>query len=225
MKLIESPDTVIVEPASPASACVIWMHGLGADGHDFVPIVRELRLPAPLSVRFVFPHAPVRPVTLNGGMAMRAWFDIVSLDRKGLQDEPGIRASQARIDGLIAEQERAGIPTRRIVIAGFSQGGAIALQTALRHSSRLGGAMALSTYLPLADSLATEGQPANRDLPILMAHGQFDSVLPLTLGEWSRDQLKSRGYAVDWHPYAMAHEVCAEQIDHIAAWLALVLRD
>ena len=225
MKLIESRDTIIVEPAVPASACVIWMHGLGADGNDFVPIVRELRLPATLSVRFVFPHAPVRPVTLNGGMPMRAWFDIVSLDRKGLQDGPGIRASQARIDGLIAEQEQAGIRIGRIVIAGFSQGGAVALQTALRHPVRLGGVMALSTYLPLADSLAPEGQAANRDLPILMAHGQFDSVLPLSLGEWSRDQLKAQGYAVDWHAYPMAHEVCAEQIDHIAAWLAQVLRD
>lgn len=224
MKLIESDTAVIVQPGAPALATVIWMHGLGADGHDFVPIVNELRLPASLAVRFIFPHAPVRPVTLNGGMRMRAWYDIKSLDRKGLQDEQGIRESAARIESLIAGEQAAGIEAKRIVLAGFSQGGAIALQTALRCKLRLGGLMALSTYLPQADALAREASEANRDLPILMCHGQFDAVLPIQLGEWSRDHLTALHYAVEWRAYPMAHEVCQAEIGHIGAWLARVLQ-
>ncbi|MGQ0698074.1 MAG: alpha/beta hydrolase [Panacagrimonas sp.] len=225
MKLIESKTEVTVQPEAPALACVIWMHGLGADGHDFVPIVRELSLPKDVPVRFIFPHAPVRPVTLNGGMPMRAWYDIKSLDRNGMQDEAGIRESESRVRALIAEQQKSGIEAKRIVLAGFSQGGAIALQTALRCPDRLGGLMALSTYLPIADSLAKEGSEANRDLPILMCHGQFDSVLPLQFGEWSRDRLKALNYAVQWQAYPMAHEVCMEEIGHIGAWLTRVLQD
>lgn len=225
MKLIESDTAVLVEPAGPATACVIWMHGLGADGHDFVPIVRELGLKPDAAVRFIFPHAPVQPVTLNGGMPMRAWYDIVSLDRGGKVDEKGIRASEARIRELIAGERKSGIEASKIVLAGFSQGGAIALQTALRYPDRLAGLMALSTYLPLADALAQEGSVANRNIPILMCHGQFDAMLPLQLGEFSRDRLIALGHTVEWHSYPMAHEVCREEIARIGSWLAEVLAD
>lgn len=224
MKLIESKDMVLVEPSVPATACVIWMHGLGADGHDFVPIVRELGLHPDAAVRFVFPHAPVRPVTLNGGMPMRAWYDIASLERTSQADEKGIRASEARVRELIADQRKSGIEPGRIVIAGFSQGGAIALHTALRYPDRLGGLMALSTYLPLADALGHEGSEANRDLPILMCHGEYDAILPLELGEWSSDRLIALGHEIEWHAYPMAHEVCLEEIERIGEWLAEVLR-
>lgn len=221
MKLIETDSAVTVEPAQAARGCVIWMHGLGADGHDFVPIVRELgALPA---LRFVFPHAPVRPVTLNNGYAMRAWYDIVSLDRRGRQDEAGIAASARRIRALIEDQNAQGIASTRIVLAGFSQGGAMALHTALRHPERLAGLMALSTYLPLADRLAAEAHAANRELPILMCHGEYDTVLPLDYGQWSREHLEAQGYRVEWHAYPMAHEVCGEQIARMGDWLRDVL--
>lgn len=224
MKLIESEQQIVVEPAVPARACVIWMHGLGADGSDFVGLVPELDLPADAAVRFVFPHAPVRPVTLNGGMPMRAWFDIASLDRKGKVDETGIRESVARVRELVEEQRRAGIAAERIVLAGFSQGGVIALHTALRYPQRLGGLLALSTYLPLADSLTTEADLANREIPLLMCHGRFDAILPLELGEWSRDRLLALGNAVEWRAYPMAHEVCMDEIQRIGEWLAAVLK-
>ena len=223
MKLIESDTAVVVQPEGAAVASVIWLHGLGADGHDFVPIVRELRLPATLGVRFVFPHAAVRPVTLNNGMPMRAWYDIKSLDRNGLQDDKGIRESESRVHDLIEAERKAGVEPSRIVIAGFSQGGAIALHTALRYPDRLGGLMALSTYLPLSGTLAKEGKAANRHLPILMCHGQYDSVLSIELGENSRDQLTALGHTVEWHAYPMAHEVCREEIEQISAWLQKVL--
>ncbi len=219
MKTTESKDAVIMSPDAPASASVIWLHGLGADGHDFVSIVPELGLPATLPVRFVFPHAPVRPITLNGGMAMRGWYDIISLDRQGLQDDAGVRASENSIRGFIEREITAGVAARRIVIAGFSQGGAIALHTALRYPERLGGLLALSTYLPLHDSLATEASAANRDLAILMCHGRFDPVLPMSLGTSSRDQLRKLGYAVEWQDYPMQHQVCLEEIEHIGRWL------
>jgi phospholipase/carboxylesterase len=223
MKLEESDTAVIVQPDRKADAVVIWLHGLGADGHDFVPIVRELELPKTAAVRFVFPHAPVRPVTLNGGLPMRAWYDILSLARSGKQDVVGLRESESRIRGLIAQERENGIARGRIVLAGFSQGGAVALQTALRHPERLAGLMALSTYLPLADTLGEEASPANRDLPILMCHGAYDSVLPLELGEWSRDRLLGLDYKVEWHRYPMAHEVCLEEIERIGTWLTEVL--
>lgn len=225
MKLEESKNEVTLQPDGAARASVIWLHGLGADGHDFVPIVRELQLPQDLGVRFIFPHAPVRKVTLNNGMPMRAWYDIQSLDRKGLLDEAGIRQSEATVRALIAAERRAGIEAHRIVVAGFSQGGAIAQHTALRYEERLAGLLALSTYLPLAEALATEGKAMNKTLPILMCHGQHDPILPLALGEWSRDQLRSMGYTVDWHAYPMAHEVCLPEIELIGQWLAGVLRD
>lgn len=223
MKLIETHTAVIIEPQTPARACVIWMHGLGADGHDFVPIVGELGLAGDAAVRFIFPHAPVRPVTLNGGMPMRAWYDIKSLDRSSAPDETGIRESETRIRELMARERESGIEPGRIVLAGFSQGGAIALQTALRYPDRIAGLMALSTYLPLPDALTREGSPANRNTPILMCHGQFDAILPLELGEWSRDRLIALGHTPEWHAYPMAHEVCGNEIDRIGSWLAEVL--
>ena len=196
---------------------VIWLHGLGADGHDFEPIVPELGLP--FAARFVFPHAPVRPVTINGGMAMRAWYDILGLDRSAAEDAAGIRASATAVTELIDHEIELGMPAERIVLAGFSQGGAIALQTALREPRRLGGVMALSTYLPLATTLAVERNVANAAVPIFMAHGQADNVLPLALGESSRRALEALDYRVEWHTYPIAHSVCFEEIVAIAAWL------
>lgn len=198
---------------------VIWLHGLGADGYDFEPIVPELRLTLP--VRFVFPHAPVRSVTINGGMAMRAWYDILGFDRKAAEDAAGIRASAAAITELIDSEVERGMPADRIVLAGFSQGGAIALQTALREPRALGGVLALSTYLPLASSLAAERSAANAGVPIFMAHGTADNVLPLALGESSRRALEALAYRVEWHVYPMPHSVCVEEIGDIGAWLAV----
>jgi phospholipase/carboxylesterase len=216
VKLVETDTAVTIEPTGKPRASVIWMHGLGADGYDFVPIVSDLDLPADAGIRFVFPHAPVRPVTLNAGMPMRAWYDIVSLDRAGKVDEKGIRESEARVRKLIADQD---VESSRIVIAGFSQGGAIALHTALRHPDPLAGVLALSTYLPLADDLARAASPANRQTPILMCHGQYDAILSLEFGQTSRDRLVALGHKVEWHEYPMAHEVCAEEIERIGSWL------
>jgi len=221
-----SADEVVVDVPGPAgpvpatAASVIWLHGLGADGHDFVPIVPELRLPPTVAVRFVFPHAPVRPVTLNGGLPMRAWYDIRELSTSGRQDEAGTRASAERVARLIQREIDRGVAPAHIVVAGFSQGGAVALHTALRHPVRLGGIMALSTYLPLHERLADEASAANRDLPILMCHGQYDPMLPLAIGEASRDALLRLGYPVQWKPYPMQHEVCRAEIADISAWLA-----
>jgi len=217
MRHRETDDGVVIEPADPARAAVIWLHGLGADGHDFVPIVPELGL-ADLPVRFVFPHAPVRPVTLNNGMRMRAWYDIVSLDR-GRQDEGGIRESEKLVHGLLRHELAAGIAAQDIVLAGFSQGGAIALHTGLRYRQRLGGVIGLSTYLPIDEKLGDEVHAANRATPILLCHGRFDPMLPLALGQHSRDLLQYHGYAVEWHDYPMQHQVCPEEIRDIAAWL------
>ncbi len=211
-------ETVEIETAASPDAAVIWLHGLGADGHDFEPVVPELRLPPALGVRFIFPHAPVRPVTLNMGMRMRAWYDIFQLGG-GREDGEGIRASQSLAEGLIARERARGIPPGRIVLAGFSQGGAIALHTALRYTERLAGVLALSTYLPLADSLAAEASPANRAVPVFMAHGRFDDVIPLTRAQQSRAHLERLGYAVAWHEYPMPHSVCGEEIADIAEWL------
>ena len=197
---------------------VIWLHGLGADGHDFEPIVPELGLRFP--VRFVFPHAPVRPVTINGGMAMRAWYDILGWGSNVREDSAGIRASAAALTRLIDREIERGIPADRVVLAGFSQGGAIALHTALREPRPLAGVLALSTYLPLADTLANERTSANAAVPILMVHGTADGVLPLALAESSRGALEALGYTVDWRTYPMAHTVCMEEISAIGAWLA-----
>ena len=202
------------------SATVIWLHGLGADGWDFVPIVRELDLPEDLVVRFVFPHAPVRPVTINNGYRMRAWYDIAMSDIGRLPDEKGIRESQAHLEVLIERERARGIPAARIVLAGFSQGGAIALHTGLRHAEPLAGILALSTYLPLAEKLPTEASDANAAVPVFMAHGSEDPVIPLSLAESSRAALEARGIRPEWHAYPMPHSVCAEEVAAIGEWLA-----
>jgi len=218
-KTNESAESVVLDPATPADAAVIWLHGLGADGYDFVPIVEELRLPPTMAVRFVFPHARPRPVTINNGFVMRAWYDITGLGANRTEDEAGIRASADVLRGYVEQEKARGIASGRIVIAGFSQGGAIALQAALRYPQRLAGVMALSTYLPLQQTLAAEASPANRDVPILMCHGLRDNMLPAKLGESSRDMLQSLGYTVEWRAYPMEHSVCMEEVLDISKWL------
>ena len=217
-------DQIILDPGSgiAPNACVIWLHGLGADGEDFVPVVAELELPASCMPRFVFPHAPVRPVTINGGMRMRAWYDILSLTPGAEEDAIGIRKSAEIIEQLIRAEREGGIPARRIVLAGFSQGGAIALHTGLRHSEHLAGILALSAYLPLKSSLR-EVSSANRGVAIFMCHGRHDPILPIALAEQSRDVLIARGYRVEWHEYPMQHQVCAAEIADISSWLARAL--
>ncbi len=220
-------ETIELETGRNPTACVIWMHGLGADGNDFVPIVNELDLAGTQATRFVFPHAPKMPVTINNGYVMRAWYDVAFGDLEGKTkkpDEKGVRASQVEIGKLIAHEVSRGIPGKNIVLAGFSQGGAIALQTALRYPEPLGGVMVLSSYLPCADSLAQEATPANRKTPIFMVHGTQDPVLPYPMGTHSREQLEKLGYAVEWHDYPMAHSVCLEEVRDIGAWLRKVLR-
>ena len=223
---MQVPETVEVANGPSPEGSVIWLHGLGADGHDFEPIVPELDLAGRLSLRFVFPHAPVRPVTINGGTTMRAWYDILTLDRGGPQDDAGIRESGRLLEMLIEREHERDIPYEKIVLAGFSQGGAIALHTALRHPRRLAGLMALSTYLPLQDSFDREvaantaAQP--RTLPIFMAHGSFDPMLPMALGQHSHRTLEAAGYQVEWHDYPMAHAVCADEIAAIRNWLLSV---
>ena len=211
-------ETLEIETAPNPRSSVIWLHGLGADGYDFEPIVRELDLP-PDAIRFVFPHAPMMPVTINQGFVMRAWYDIVATDLGRNEDEAGVRSSQAALEELVARERGRGIPTRRIVLAGFSQGGAIALQTGLRHPERLAGIMALSTYLPIAGTLEEEAHAANRDVPIFMAHGELDPIVPIARARDSHVQLESLGYSVEWHEYRMPHSVCVEEIDHLGAWL------
>ena len=219
----ESADAVVLAPATPATASVIWLHGLGADGHDFVPMVPELKLPPSPAVRFVFPHAPVRPVTINNGMRMRAWYDILDLTPGGPQDDAGIRDSAAILEKFIQRERDAGVAANHIVVAGFSQGGVIALHVALRHPERLAGVMVLSSYLMLRTTLAAEAAAANRDLPILMCHGSFDPVLPLQLGSSSRDVLRAAGYTVDWKEYPMQHQVCLEEVQDISEFLCRVV--
>jgi phospholipase/carboxylesterase len=219
----ELPGAIEIETGGAPRASVIWLHGLGADGHDFEPIVPELSLPATLPVRFVFPHAPVQAVTINGGARMRAWYDVYSLDGVRREDETGVRASQGRVEALIAREKARGVAARQIVLAGFSQGGAIALQTGLRHPERLAGIMALSTFLPLAASVQKEATDANRDVPIFMAHGMHDELIPLARGAASRDALATAGYRVQWHEYRMQHSVCGEEIADVARWLRDVL--
>jgi phospholipase/carboxylesterase len=212
-------ETVEIEPRVPARTSVILFHGLGADGHDFESIVAELRLPDSLATRFVFPHAPVRPVTLNGGHRMRAWFDLYGLDRFSREDEAGIRQSAETAHRLIRREGERGISSDRIVLAGFSQGGAIALFAGLRHTERLAGILALSTYLPLAATLAAEAHPANAAVSIFMAHGTVDPVVAIGLGEQSKDTLLAQGLPVDWRTYRMPHSVSAEEIADIRTWL------
>jgi phospholipase/carboxylesterase len=211
--------TVETETAPNPRHAIIWLHGLGADGNDFAPIVPELVDRAWPPLRFVFPHAPVRPVTINNGMSMRAWYDIAAFDLNARQDEAGMRASIAEVETLIARERSRGVPSEHIVLAGFSQGGAIALAAGLRHPDKLGGIIALSTYLPLHATLAGERHAANATLPIFWGHGTIDPVVILQRGTDSRDLLQSLGYTVDWHIYPMAHAVCAEEIDDLRHWL------
>jgi phospholipase/carboxylesterase len=214
---------VEIEPERPADSAVLLMHGLGADGHDFETLVFELALPPESAIRWVFPHAPIRPVTLNGGMLMRAWFDILGLDRHSKEDEAGIRASAEGIRALVRRERERGIAAERIVLAGFSQGGAMALHTALREPERLAGVLALSTYLPLNRTLEAEAHPANAAVPIFQAHGTADPIVPLALGEGSRDHLRARGYEVDWRTYPMPHSLCAKEVSDIRGWLLGIL--
>ena len=209
---------IAIETGNAPRHSIIWLHGLGADGGDFVPIAEEMTLPVP--VRYIFPHAPRQPVTINGGFVMRAWYDIATAEIHALQDEQGIRASQAEIEKLIAQEKSRGIAAQNIFLAGFSQGGAIALQTGLRHAERLGGVLALSTYLPLAESLPSEAGTAPRDLPIFMAHGRSDPIVPCALGRSSAEKLKELGYPLEWHEYAMPHSVCMEEVADIADWFS-----
>ena len=222
-QLQENEQAVLLTPDAAPTASVIWMHGLGADGRDFVPLVPQLGLAPAAGIRFVFPHAPRRPVTLNGGMPMRAWYDIRELSAGSLEDAAGILESAARLDGFIERERALGIRADRIVLAGFSQGGAMALQVALRYRESLAGVMALSTYLPLRDRLASEASEANRTISILMCHGRNDPVLTIQLGRLSRDALQALGYAVQWKEYDMRHEVCEEEIGDIARWLRKAL--
>lgn len=208
---------ITLESGTQPGRCIIWLHGLGADGNDFVPIVDELTLP--LATRFVFPHAPQRPVTINGGYVMRAWYDIAGQTIDAKQDEPGIRESQTAVEDLIAQQVAGGIPASNIVLAGFSQGGAIALHTALRQTEPLAGVLALSTYLPLSQSASLEAQPESRTTPIFMAHGVSDPVVPYNLGSTSKDAVRALGYQVEWHEYPMQHSVCEAELRDIEQWL------
>jgi len=216
-------ECIEIETGPNPQRSVIWLHGLGADGNDFAPLVPELRLDGLPAIRFVFPHAPVRPVTINGGMAMRAWYDILAPELVKREDEAGLRASQQAVQALIARENSRGIPTDRIVLAGFSQGCAMTLQTGLRLDSRLAGMLCLSGYLPLAQQTAAERSPANQDTPIFMAHGTADPVVALPRAQASRQALEQMGYAVQWHEYMMPHSVCLEEVNDIAAFLRTVL--
>ena len=218
-----SRDAVEIETGRAPAAAVIWLHGLGADGHDFEPIVPGLVGPGERPLRFVFPHAPIRPVTLNGGYAMRAWYDIIAIDRRAAEDESGIRASQARIETLIRRENARGVATQHIALAGFSQGGAMALFTGTRYPEKLAGIMGLSCYQLLAARFDAERGAANQSTPVFLAHGLQDPVVPPALGEAACRQLEAAGYPVEWHTYSMPHAVCPPEVADIGAWLRRVL--
>lgn len=220
--MTETLPAIEIETKPKPSHSVIWLHGLGADGNDFVPVVKEMKLP-PLGIRFVFPHAPLRPVTINGGFVMRAWYDIAYQELAFKEDERGLRDSQKLIEDLIARENARGIPSGRIVLAGFSQGGVMTLQVGLRQPKRLAGLMALSAYVPMSRVVEVERNAANNTLAIFMGHGISDNVVPLALGKMSRDSLIKLGYEVEWHQYTMPHSVCAEELADIGAWLKRVL--
>ena len=213
-------ETLEVETAPNPRASIIWMHGLGADGNDFAPLVDEIDLPA--AVRYIFPHAPMMPVSINGGYVMRAWYDISDAAIRR-EDEAGVRASQESVEALLAGEKARGIAAEKIVLAGFSQGGAIALHTGLRHAETLAGIMALSTYVPIAEKLAAEANLANREVPIFMAHGTHDAMIPVARAKESRDLLVRQGYKPEWHEYRMEHSVCPQEIAAIGVWLRRVL--
>lgn len=216
-------ETIELDSAPDTTVSIIWMHGLGADGNDFVPLVKELDLRGCPAIRFIFPNAGTMPVTINNGYVMRSWYDILTSDLVRREDEGGLRASQAQIEALIAREKARGIPASRIILAGFSQGCAMTLQTGLRHPEQLAGLMCLSGYLPLADKTAAERTPASLATPIFMAHGTADPVVAIARAEQSRDLLTGMGYQVEWHAYRMQHSLCQEEIDAIGAWLKKVL--
>ena len=216
-------ETIELDSAANPTVSIIWMHGLGADGNDFVPLVKELDLRGCPGIRFIFPSAGTMPVTINNGYVMRAWYDILVSDLVRREDESGLRASQAQIEALIAREKARGIPANRIILAGFSQGCAMALQTGLRHPEKLAGLMCLSGYLPLADKTAAERTPASLETPIFMAHGTADPVVQLPRAQQSRDLLTGLGYQIEWHEYYMQHSLCQEEIDAIGTWLKKVL--
>ncbi|HYC42545.1 MAG TPA: alpha/beta hydrolase [Noviherbaspirillum sp.] len=216
-------ETIEIETAPNPEAAVIWLHGLGADGNDFVPIVRELDLTGCPAIRFVFPHAPTMPVTINYGYVMRAWYDILGTDLTHREDEAGLRKSQILVEELIAREKARGIPASRVILAGFSQGCAMTLQTGLRHPEKLAGLLGLSGYLPIHTKLADERHSANHDTPIFLAHGRRDPIVPIDRAEKSRDVLQGLGYKVEWHDYLMEHSVCQEEIADASAWIKRVL--
>ncbi|HET7330713.1 carboxylesterase [Dyella sp.] len=213
-----------IETAANPVYSIVWLHGLGADGHDFAPIVPELVMPEWPAIRFVFPHAPVRPVTINNGMAMRAWYDIYGFDLLSRQDETGTRESIVQVEALITREQERGVPSERILLAGFSQGGAIALAAGLRHEQKLAGIIALSTYLPIAHTLAAERSASNAGVPIFWGHGTYDPVVALQRGVESRAALEALGYQVDWHTYPMPHAVCPEEVADLRRWIGARLR-
>lgn len=215
---MQTPETVEVTTGDNPIGSVIWLHGLGADGHDFEPIIPELRLPVNTPLRFVFPHAPLQPVTIHGGMVMRSWYDILSFDSEGRTDRAGVLKSSDVLDDLIGREVERGIKEEKIVIAGFSQGGAVAIHTALCTSYNIAGLMALSTYMALRDD--ADAAVSRRDLPIFMAHGSFDPVLKIDWGRASADKIIETGYSVDWHEYPMAHAICPQEVADISSWLS-----
>lgn len=208
---------IVLDRGHAPKHSIIWLHGLGADGEDFVGVAEQMNLP--VAMRYIFPHAPKQPVTINGGFVMRSWYDIADIDIGAKQDAAGIHASQAEIEKFIAQEKARGVAAENIFLAGFSQGGAIALHTGLRHPAKLGGILALSTYLPLADTLSQEVSLSAKMTPVFFAHGRHDPVVPYSLGKLSADKLQQHGYHIDWHEYSMAHSVNAEEINDIAHWL------
>lgn len=215
---------VEINPAGEVKSSIIWLHGLGASGHDFEAIVPELDIPESLGLRFVFPHAPEVPVTINNGYVMPAWYDVTSTDFFQQEDEAGICTSVQLLENMIAHEIEQGVPEEKIILAGFSQGGAIVLHGGLRYQGKLAGILALSTYLPLREKLQQEHSQTSQTIPVMMMHGTQDAVVPMTLAEQSRDQIKNSGHQTGWHSYDMSHTVCSEQIRDIADWIKKILQ-
>ncbi|GAB3375437.1 alpha/beta hydrolase [Massilia agri] len=216
-------ENIEIETAPNPEVAVIWLHGLGADGNDFVPLVNELDLSSLPGIRFVFPHAKTMPVTINGGYVMRAWYDISNADLSRREDEGGLRASQRDVEALIAREKARGIPASRIILAGFSQGCAMTLQTGMRHPEKLAGMLCLSGYLPLAGVAAAERSAESLATPVFMAHGTHDNVVPFVRAQQSAQVLKELGYQVEWHEYTMQHSLCLEEVQDISKWIRKVL--
>ena len=208
---------IVLDRGTAPKHSIIWLHGLGADGEDFVGVAEQINLP--VSMRYIFPHAPKIPVSINGGFVMRAWYDIADIDIAAKQDAAGIHASQAEIEKFITQEKKRGVAVENIFLAGFSQGGAIALHTGLRHPAKLGGILALSTYLPLSDTLSQEISLSAKNTPVFFAHGRHDPVVPFSLGKQSAEKLQQHGQQVEWHEYPMPHAVCADEISDIESWL------